>query len=250
MTHGKAWKPYSLIYQQHKKNKSMSIDSHTPAEPLALFGGTFDPVHYGHLRCADEARQKLKLRQLFLLPSGTPVHRVSPAASTTQRLEMLHLAQQEFPSLAIDSREMDRGGPSYMVDTLQELRNEYPHRSLLLLVGQDAANRLHTWHEWEQLFELSNLVILTRPGETFEYRHDLELEIENRQVLQVEELTSSEYGRVLQLQVSPVDISATTIQSVMRLGRSPKSMLPALVMEYVVRNRLYLPTGSVTATKT
>lgn len=218
-----------------------NMNNHIPDEPLALFGGTFDPVHYGHLRCADEARQKLNLHQLYLLPAGNPVHRATPQASAGQRLEMLQLAQTEFPSLAIDSRELRRGGPSYMVDTLQELRSEFPHRSVLLLVGQDAANRLHTWYQWEQLFSLTNLVILTRPGEAADYRHDLARQIQTRLVTQVDELAGSEHGCVLQLQVSPIDISATTIQSVMRLGRSPKSMLPAAVMDYIDENRLYLP---------
>jgi nicotinate-nucleotide adenylyltransferase len=210
-------------------------------EPLALFGGTFDPVHYGHLRCADEARQKLGLKQLYLLPSGTPAHRATPQASPGQRLEMLQLARAEFPALAIDSRELRRSGPSYMVDTLQELRTEFPTRSLLLLIGQDAANRLHTWHQWERLFSLANLVILTRPGENEDYRHDLAKKIQNRLVTQVQDLADSPANHILQLQVSPVDISATTIQSMMRLGRSPKSMVPDSVLNYIDENRLYSP---------
>ena len=207
-----------------------------PDEPLALFGGTFDPVHYGHLRCADEARRKLNLKQLYLLPAGHPAHRATPQASTQQRLEMLQLAQKEFPKLAIDVRELNRQGPSYMVDTLQELRGKFPHRSLLLLIGQDAANRLHQWHQWENLFTLANLVILTRPGEKRDYRHD------KRLLSDVGELAVSKAGRVLQLQVSPIDISATTIQSMMRLGRSPKSMLPDAIFNYISEQKLYLPT--------
>jgi len=210
-------------------------------EPLALFGGTFDPVHYGHLRCADEARQKLGLENLYLLPSGTPAHRDEPRATANQRLDMLLLAQGEFPSLAIDERELLRSGPSYMVDTLQELRAENAGRSVLLLIGQDAANRLHTWYRWEELFELANLVILTRPNEIEEYRHDLANKISKRLVTSVPELVNSEANNVLQLQVSPIDISATTIQSMMRLGRSPKSMIPDAILEYIDENALYLP---------
>lgn len=217
------------------------MNNQFPDEPLALFGGTFDPVHYGHLRCADEARQKLGLQQLFLLPSGTPAHRATPQATADQRLAMLQLAQAEFPALGIDSRELHRSGPSYMVDTLRELREEFPHRSLLLLIGQDAANRLHTWHQWEQLFSLANLVILSRPGESEDYRHDLARKILDRLVTGVQELANSPAGQVLQLQVSPVDISATTIQSMMRLGRSPKSMMPVSILNYIDENRLYSP---------
>ncbi len=136
---------------------------------MALLGGTFDPVHYGHLRCADEARQKLGLKNLYLLPAGSPPHRDEPQATCKQRLDMLQLARREFPLLLIDDRETRRNGPSYMVDTLQELRQELPNRSLLLLIGQDVANQLHSWYQWQQLFELAHIVILTRPGTRTHY---------------------------------------------------------------------------------
>ena len=120
-------------------------------EPIALLGGTFDPVHYGHLRVAEEARQKLELDRLYLLPSGQPPHRRTPGADTRQRLQMLKLALAEFPELALDDRETRRPGPSYMIDTLADIRRDSAARPLMLLIGQDAANQLHTWYEWRQL---------------------------------------------------------------------------------------------------
>ena len=217
-------------------NKDQSFD-----EPLALFGGTFDPVHYGHLRCADEARQKLGLKKLYLLPAGTPTHRGTPRATTKQRLEMLHLAKPEFPQLVIDDRETLRSGPSYMADTLQELRTEFPQRPLLLLIGQDAANHLHSWFHWEQLFELAHIVILTRPGAKAEYRSDLARKIQRRLSTDVQSLCHSEAGGVLYLEVTSIDVSATSIKSIIRLGRSPQSMLPGVVLDYINENQLYLP---------
>lgn len=219
----------------------MINDNHVVNKPLALFGGTFDPVHYGHLRCAEEARQKLGLEQLYLLPSGCPPHRDAPRASARQRLEMLHLALPEFPQLEIDDREIQRSGPSYMVDTLKELRSEFPRRPLLLLIGQDAANHLHGWFDWQTLFELTHIVIMTRPGARAEYRRDLEKQIQRRLLEDKEELFRSKAGGVLNLKVASIDISATTIQSIIRLGRSPNSMLPGAVMDYINENRLYLP---------
>lgn len=210
------------------------------AEPLALFGGTFDPVHYGHLRCAQEAREKLNLSRLTLLPAGTPPHRRTPQASVKQRLEMLELALQEFPQLEVDDRETRRSGPSYMVDTLRELRQEFPQRPLLLLLGQDAASGLHSWHQWEELFELAHLVIMNRPGTKPEYRQDLSKQLERRLSTEPGPLMNSTAGRVLNLQVSPLDISATTIKSIIRLGRNPRAMLPAAVLRYINENRLYL----------
>ena len=209
-------------------------------EPLALFGGTFDPVHYGHLRCAEETRQKLGLKNLYLLPAGTPPHRKPPQATTKQRLEMLRLAQTEFPKLEIDDRETRRSGPSYMADTLQELRGEYPYRPLLLVIGQDAANHLHSWFHWEQLFSLAHIVVLTRPGAKTEYPRELARQIQPRLSSNVQQLLHSQAGAVLHLEVESIDISATIIKSVIRLGRSPKSMLPGAVLDYIHENRLYL----------
>lgn len=219
----------------------MNHSMHPVAEPLAIFGGTFDPVHYGHLRCADEARRQLGLEHMYLLPAGTPPHRALPQTSTQQRLEMLRLALTEFPSLSIDDRETRRDGPSYMVDTLQELRAEFPQKPLLLLIGQDAANYLHSWHEWQQLFVLAHLVTFPRPGAEPAYRQDLARQIDRRSCPDLQSLLGSAAGGVLHLQLELIDISATAIQSIIRLGRSPRGMLPGTVLDYISKNRLYLP---------
>jgi len=207
--------------------------------PLALLGGTFDPVHYAHLRCADDARVNLGLESLSLLPAGVPPHRVSPQASKAQRLKMLQLALAEFPQLQIDTRELDRDGPSYMVDTLQELRNESPHRPLLLVIGQDAANDLDRWQRWQDLFELAHIVIMTRPGQRPAYRSELEQKIERRLHADVQSLLESTAGGVLALQVEAIDVCATTIKTMISLGRSPRGMLPGPVLDYINEEGLY-----------
>lgn len=212
----------------------------SPAEPLALFGGTFDPVHYGHLRCAEEVRRKLGLKKLYLLPAGTPPHRDTPCATVEQRMEMLQLARLEFPYLLIDDRETRRCGPSYMVDTLGELRSGLADRPLLLLIGQDAANQLHTWYQWERLFELCHIVILTRPGAPARYPPELANQIQCRTEPDMQQLFKSEAGSVLLLEVESIDVSATGIKRILRSGGSPLAMLPAAVLEYINRNRLYL----------
>lgn len=209
-------------------------------EPLALFGGTFDPVHYGHLRCADEARQKLNLNKLYLLPAGTPAHRAAPRASIEQRLAMLQLALLEFPFLSVDGRETRRDGPSYMVDTLQQLRTEFPHRPLILLIGQDAANFLHTWFNWEQLFRLAHIVILTRPGTKAKYEAAVDAQIQQRLSTGVQALVRTQAGTVLTLEVTAVDVSATEIKRIIHRGGLPNSMLPAAVLDYIKQNSLYL----------
>ena len=208
--------------------------------PVALLGGTFDPVHYGHLRCAEEVRKKLDLANLYLLPAGSPPHRDTPMASVKQRLDMLQLACLEFPHLLIDDRETRRSGPSYMADTLQEVRAEYPEAPILLLIGQDAANLFHTWFDWKRLFELAHIVILTRPGTRTEYPPELALEIEPRSVFESQKLRKTRAGAVLRLEVEPIDVSASDIKRIIRSGQLPVMMTPAKVVEYISQNRLYL----------
>jgi len=215
---------------------------HSSAEPIALFGGTFDPVHYGHLRCADEARQKLGLKYLYLLPAGSPAHRDTPQATVKQRLAMLELACREFAFLRVDDRETRRSGPSYMVDTLREVHAGLPGRSILLLVGQDAANQLQTWFHWEQLFDLAHIVILTRPGACSQYQPELARQIQPRSVTDVRELRKSRAGLVLHMEVESIDVSASNIKRIIRQGSSPGPVLPASVLEYIEENRLYINT--------
>lgn len=217
-----------------------------PVEPIALMGGTFDPIHYGHLRCAEEVRLKLGLDTLFLLPAGNPVHRATPQARNAQRLDMLRLAQAEFPRLAIDQRELNREGPSYMFDTLQEIRSQWPDKPLLLLIGQDSANDLDTWHRWQELFTLAHIIILSRPGSSVEYRPELEKQVNKRKVDEPEALTMQKAGCILSLRVTAIDICATTIKSMIRLGRSPDAMLPDRVMSYIRDNGLYLSKQVIT----
>lgn len=217
-----------------------------PAEngPIALLGGTFDPVHYGHLRVAEEARQKLGLDRLYLLPSGQPPHRGTPGADSCQRLEMLDLALGEFPNLSLDDRETRRPGPSYMVDTLTDIRLDAPACPLLLLIGQDAANQLHTWYEWRQLFSLAHIVVLHRPGVDVAYKRDVALEIRTRLTFEVSHLHASPGGKVLTMDITPVEASATTIKQYLREGRSPpQDMLPVKVLEYILDKLIYLGPG-------
>jgi len=218
----------------------MSHTKETPLEPLVFFGGTFDPVHFGHLRCAEEVRQKLNLKKLYLLPAGTPVHRQTPQATAGQRLEMLQLAQLDFPGLSIDDRETRRTGPSYMVDTLHELRAEYPQRSLILVIGQDASNQLHTWFKWEQLFDLAHIVILTRPGSRLEYQELVASRIKCHLSSDLQNLRNSTAGTVLNLDVTALEISSSRIKSLLRRGQAPYSMLPESVLNYINKNHLYV----------
>jgi nicotinate-nucleotide adenylyltransferase len=207
---------------------------------IGIFGGTFDPVHYGHLRAALEAREKLGVQELRLLPAGQPPHREAPSASPRHRLAMLERAVEGVPGFTVDDREVRRGGHSYMSDTLQEIRQEAGPVPLLLLIGQDAANGLDRWHEWRSLFDLAHLVVMRRPNAHGSYQGELKQEMARRRVSRVEDILDAPAGRVLPLPVTQLEISATAIRAMIANGNSPGFLLPPTVVDYIGRHHLYL----------
>jgi len=212
-----------------------------PRSPAAigLFGGTFDPIHFGHLRAALEAREKLGLSSLRLLPAGDPPHRSDTVATPAQRLAMLDLATASCPGLQVDDRELRRAGPSYMVDTLAEVRDEAGTAPVLLLIGQDAVNALDSWHRWRELFSLAHLVVMRRPEAHFRCTGELLQQIQQRRVTQPAELLKAPAGRVLPLEVTQLDISSTLIRHLLAEQHSPQFLLPDPVLDYIRRQQLY-----------
>lgn len=215
--------------------------------PLALLGGTFDPVHYGHLRIADEARRSLGLPSVTLVPAGDPPHRSRPIASAADRLAMLELGVAEFPGLVSDDREIHRFGKSYTVVTLEELRAEDASRPLLLLLGADAYRGLPAWRRWRELFALAHLIVIGRPGTTLDsLPAPLALYAQQRSVDRSETLWSSPAGAVYFQPVTPQPISASAIRDLLAgprrmdaIGDALRTLLPAAVLTYIVRNQLY-----------
>ncbi|MDX1604819.1 MAG: nicotinate-nucleotide adenylyltransferase [Candidatus Competibacterales bacterium] len=207
--------------------------------PVGIFGGTFDPIHYGHLRIALETLESLSLAELRLLPARQPPLRDTPGARPEQRLAMLRLAIADQPGFVLDPRELDREGPSYMADTLASLRAERPDTPLCLLVGADAFARLHRWERWRALFDLAHIVVLSRPGDADPLSAPLETEIASRRLDAVTELRGSPAGGIWFQAVTALDISATRIRRLLQAGRSPRYLLPDAVCDYIQRHRLY-----------
>jgi len=182
--------------------------------PIAILGGTFDPVHYGHLRFADDVRRALGLAEVRLVPAADPPHRDSPTASAADRLAMLELAVAEFPGLVVDDRELRRAGKSYTVLTLQELRTEFPGSPILVLLGADAFRGLPSWHRWHELFDLAHFVVVERPGVDLEAGLPAPLLAlwRERQVDDPGVLISRLAGAIFVQPIAPVDVSATLIR--------------------------------------
>jgi nicotinate-nucleotide adenylyltransferase len=220
--------------------------------PLALLGGTFDPVHYGHLRFADAVRRALGLSEVRLIPARDPPHRDSPTASAADRLAMLKLAVAEFPGLVVDDRELHREGKSYTVDTLAALRREFPARPLLLLLGADAFRGLPTWHRWRELFDLTHLVVVERPGVDLEadLPPALLAVLRERLVTGPESLLSRPAGGIMRQRIAPLDVSATEIRGRLAEGAGAAEMnrglLPPAVLAYIDLHHLYRPRSDAT----
>lgn len=206
---------------------------------IGIFGGTFDPVHFGHLRAAEEAGELLSLGELRLLPAGNPPHRSVIFASAEHRLAMLRLALEGHMELTADDREVRRGGYSYMVDTLTEIRRQEGEIPLLLMIGQDAANVLDSWHEWRQLFALAHIVIMRRPESRHVYSGALFRQVQPRLTNDPRRLFDSVAGAVLPLEVTQLAISSSYIRQQIERRKSVRFLLPDKVIDYIHAHGLY-----------
>lgn len=212
---------------------------------LGIFGGTFDPIHYGHLRPALEVCEALGLREMRMLPSRLPPHRASPRATTDQRLAMLRLALAGQTSLVIDTRELEREGPSYMVDTLASLRAELGDEPLCLVLGADAYLTLETWHRWRELPELAHLVVAHRPGwrlDAADTGAALRELFHARRAQSPGELATQSAGLLWLQPVTQLDISATRIRELIAAKGSPRYLLPDNVLAFIREQGLYSET--------
>ena len=211
-------------------------------QPIGIFGGTFDPIHFGHLRLAEEMAEGLGLSRVRFIPAGQPPHRGVPRTTATRRLEMVRRAIAGNPRFEVDAREVQRPEPSYTVDTLTALRAELGNEQpLWLLLGTDAFRGLPTWHEWRRLFELANIAVAARPGaqllESDALPDELKHEVSQRQ--QAAGSASGPAGSVLLRQMTPLDISATVIRDTLARQGSARYLLPDAVLAYIHEHQLY-----------
>lgn len=205
-----------------------------------MFGGTFDPIHFGHLRLAEELGEQLSLDPVRLIPARVPPHRGDPTVSAADRLRMVQLAVAGNSRLVVDDREIRREGPSYTVDTLGELRAELgAGQPLWLMLGADAFAALMTWSRWERLFDLAHIVVATRPG----YALDFDTLPEPLGTLARARFNQrpgpAAAGTVLTREISALDISASTIRRTLAEGRSVRYLIPDSVLDYIEGRRLY-----------
>lgn len=182
---------------------------------IGIFGGTFDPIHHGHLHVATELLNKLSLEKIIFLPVGTPAHRKSPVASATQRLTMIKLAIADNPNFAVDDHELQKNSPSYTVDSLQYFQEQYPTKDLAFIMGADAFAHFTQWHKWERILTLCTLIVVNRPESS--------------------PAQSPVADNIQHISIEPSGISSTAI----RAGDISDKTLPASVVRYIQAEKLY-----------
>lgn len=207
---------------------------------MGILGGTFDPIHFGHLRPALELLDTLQLAEVRFIPCRIPAHRGTPQVTAEQRLKLAQLAMIGQPGFVADDRELRREGTSYMVDTLASLRKDFGQETpLCLIVGADAFRELHTWGRWQDVARLAHIVVMQRPGALQPLPPVLEEWLTPRRVHEAFSLHGKPAGSILFQPVTQLDISATQIRALLAHGQSPRYLLPEAVLAYILDRRLY-----------
>lgn len=197
---------------------------------IGIFGGAFSPFHNGHLRVAIEARDKLDLHQVRLIPTAHAAHRPDSRISALRRLEWLRLAVRREKNLIPDDREIQRAGVSYTVETLAELRHDFPRAALVLIMGSDAFEHFHTWSRWQQIIELAHVAVITRPGSAPQPSAETAELLAERRAADAAALHRKPAGLWLPLEVPLLDISSTRIRRLLQQDRSVRALVPDAIL--------------------
>ena len=206
---------------------------------MGIFGGTFDPIHYGHLRTAFEMLQALRFDEVRFMPCGNPPHRDTPHADAELRLEMVRVATEAQHGFVVDDRELQRDGPSYSVDTLSALRTEFPLRPIGLIIGMDAFLGLPKWYHWREILQLAHIVVAHRPGWRAPDMGPLGELLADRGTHRIGDLHQAKAGHIYIHDVTQLEISSSDIRELVRVGRDPRFLLPDAVRDVIARSGCY-----------
>jgi nicotinate-nucleotide adenylyltransferase len=207
--------------------------------PIGIFGGTFDPIHYGHLRTAFELLEALSLDEVRFMPAGNPPHRDPPQADAALRAAMVQAAVAGQTGFLVDDRELNRAGPSYSVDTLASLRAEFADRPLCLIIGMDAFRGLPKWYHWREILDLAHIVVAHRPGWRVPESGPLQQLVREQGTARSQDLHRVPNGHVYVHAVTQLEISSTDLRALIRAGHDPKYLIPDKVRELIRARRCY-----------
>ncbi len=206
---------------------------------VGIFGGTFDPVHIGHLRVALELKEYLGLSVMHMIPAARPPHRDQPATSAEDRFAMLQRALANAAGMVADDREIRRQGPSYTIDTLAEFRREIGSEPLCLCIGMDALWGLSIWHRWRELLDFCHIVVAARPGWKLPHSGEI-FELVNEHRTAVEDMMQHPHGHIAIVEMALLPISATGIRQALLRNSSIRYLVPEAVLDYIEASGLYL----------
>ncbi len=204
---------------------------------IGILGGTFDPIHSGHVHIARELVSRLSLEQLQFMPCAEPVHRDLPRASALHRCAMINLVLAEQQAFSLNTLEIDRSGPSYSIDSLREI-SRLSDSVLTLVLGADAFNGFHSWKSPREILQLANLVVCFRPG--FEVEQKM---FGQHRVASPGELSGQTAGAILLLEVEAIDCSSSAVRASLDAGKIPRQCLPPAVADYIDKHNLYRQPG-------
>lgn len=202
---------------------------------IGIKGGTFDPIHFGHLRPALEVLNSLQLDEVRFIPVFNPVHRNAPLASADQRCEMVRLAIEDQPRFKLDNIEIEQGGPSYTVETLRSIKEIEPYSTLVLIMGTDAFAKFDQWRGWQEILKLANIVITHRPGEPMPNEGEVGRIFYQHWVPMMTESS----GQIVDIPVTQLDLSATALRAYLKKGDSVDYLMPKSVINYIYQQNLY-----------
>jgi len=214
---------------------------------IGLLGGTFNPIHFGHLRMAQEIADALELHEVRFIPAANPPHKNLPIVSAAVRSEMVQLAISDNPLFKLDTRELNRTGISYTIDTLISLRSEINAKhddgaALCLLMGTDAFVKFNTWHRWKEILSYCHIILVQRPT-TSENQPplagDLAQLLQNHYTENISDLSSQNAGFIHMQNITALSISSTAIRSAFKVKQIPYYLMPEIVISYIIANRLY-----------
>lgn len=211
----------------------------TSKRAIGILGGSFDPVHLGHIHLAREIKYKLGLNNVLFIPCYRSAHGKLSNTTPKHRLSMLNLALEGIVDFQVNDLEIKRQNISYTVETLQSLRAEFPDDIFCLILGMDAFNKFTTWHKWEEILTLSHLIVADRKDYWLTKNTDIIKLVQNHEISEKMSLFKSIAGKILFLNIKPLDIQSTTIRSLISQGKQFKQFLPNSVWEYIIQNNLY-----------
>jgi len=213
------------------------------AKPIGILGGTFDPIHFGHIHLANSTLNELALAIIHFIPCYNPPHRNKPIATPQHRLAMLKIALQKYPQLIIDTREITRQGTSYMIDTLISLRKELPLTPLCLIMGIDAFTHLTSWHKWQKLLDYCHIIVANRPDSSYNTTQKISDRIntllQRTQTTNPQDLVINLAGKIFFITIIPRAISATNIRKQLKQQQKPAD-IPENVYQYIIKHGVYL----------